>query len=211
MKLNPAKCKFMIFSRSGEKFTTRLTLNNENLERTNKLKLLGLHITENLSWSENCTQICRKAYSRMQMITKLKYVGVPKEDLIEVYILFIRSLAEYCSVAFHPSLTIEQSKKLERIQKTALKIILGEMYVDYSAALEMSGLDTLYERRTQRCLDFAKKSTKHVKNNRMFPKNVQQDHDVRNSEKYKVNFARKSRYLKRAIPDGQHQRNSQEQ
>ena len=147
----------------------------------------------------------------MQMITKLKYVGVPKEELIEVYILFIRSLAEYCSVAFHSSLTIEQSKKLERIQKTALKIILGEMYVDYSAALEMSGLDTLYERRTQRCLDFAKKSTKHVKNNRMFPKNVQQDHDVRNSEKYKVNFARTSSYFKSTIPYCQRLLNSQEQ
>ena len=43
----------MIFRRNGEKFTTRYTLNNENLERTNQLKLLGLHITENLSWSEN--------------------------------------------------------------------------------------------------------------------------------------------------------------
>ena len=85
------------------------------------------------------------------------------------------------------------------------------MYVDYSAALEMSGLDTLYERRTQRCLDFAKKSTKHVKNNRMFPKNVQQDHDVRNSEKYKVNFARTSSYFKSTIPYCQRLLNSQEQ
>ena len=85
----------------------------------------------------------------MQIITKLKYVGVKTEDLIEVYVLYIRSLAEYCSVAFHPSLTIEQSNKLERIQRTALKIILGGMYIDYSAALEMSSLDTLYARRTK--------------------------------------------------------------
>ena len=84
------------------------------------------------------------------------------------------------------------------------------MYVDYATALEMSGLDTLYDRRTQRCLDFAKKSTKHLKNQRMFPKNEQQNHNVRNSEKYKVNFARTSRYFKSTIPYCQRLLNSQE-
>ena len=54
---------------------------------------------------------------------------VKTEDLIEVYVLYIRSLAKYCLVAFHPSLTIEQSNKIERIQRRALKIILGDMYI----------------------------------------------------------------------------------
>ena len=34
------------------------------------------------------------------------------EDLIDIYILFIRSITEYCAVAFHSSLTQEQSNKL---------------------------------------------------------------------------------------------------
>ena len=82
------------------------------------------------------------------MITKLKYAGVSKEDLLEVYVLFIRSIAEY---------TIEKSEKFEQIQKICLKVILGEMYVGYTAALEMCGLKPLSVRRTDRCLDFAKK------------------------------------------------------
>ena len=84
------------------------------------------------------------------MLTKLKYVGVGMDDLLDVYKLFIRSCIEYCSVAFHSSLTIELSDKLERIQKTCLRVILGEMYIGYSAALEMSGLDTLFSRREKR-------------------------------------------------------------
>ena len=107
----------------------------------------------------------------MQMITKLKYVGVKTEDLLDIYVLYIRSIAEYCSVAFHSSLTIELSDKLERIQRTSLKIMLGEMYINYSSALEMSGLDTLYSRRTKRCLDFALKCVKHQRNIRLFPLN----------------------------------------
>ena len=82
----------------------------------------------------------------MSMITKLKYVGVRIEDLLDIYVKYIRSLTEYCSVAFHSSLTVEQSNKIERIQKTSLKVILGEMYVDYPSALEMTALDLLSAR-----------------------------------------------------------------
>ena len=117
-------------------------------------KLLGIWITEDLSWAKNCQEICKKAFSRLSMITKLKYVGVSIEDLLDIYILFIRSVTEYCAVAFHSSLTKEQSEKLEKIQKTSLKVMLGESYVSYSAALEMCNLQTLYERRERRCLDF---------------------------------------------------------
>ena len=34
-----------------------------------------------------------------------------------------------------------QSEQIERIQKTCLKVILGEMNVSYEAALEMCGID----------------------------------------------------------------------
>ena len=46
-------------------------------------------------------------------------------------ILFIRSRAEYVSVVWHSLLTAEQTKKIENIQKTSLKIILGQDYIDY--------------------------------------------------------------------------------
>ena len=105
------------------------------------------------------------------MLTKLKYVGVPTEDLLDIYILFIRSVTEYCAVVFHSSLTLQQSEKIEKIQKTCLKVILGEMYVSYEAALEMCGLDRLSDRREQRCLDFSLKSIKHARNRRLFPHN----------------------------------------
>ena len=134
------------------------------------------------------------------MLTKLKYVGVNTEDLLDIYVLYIRSIAEYCSVAFHSSLTIENSDKLERIQKTCLKIILGEMYIDYSWALEMSGLDTLYYRRKKRCLDFSLKCVKHTRNRRLFPLNPKPQHNIRNSEKFHVNFAKTSTYRDSTIP-----------
>ena len=126
MKLNEAKSNYMIFSRSKESFATRLKVNNINLDRLSVTKLLGVWITEDMSWSRNSQEICKKAYSRLSMITKLKYVGVSKDDLIDIYVLFIRSVTEYCLVVFHSRLTQQDSMKFERIQKKHLKVILGD-------------------------------------------------------------------------------------
>ena len=135
------------------------------------------------------------------MLTKLKYAGVSRDDLLEVYKLFIRSIAEYCAVAFHSSLTNEQSNKLEKIQKTCLKMILGDMYINYTAAIEMCGLQSLFDRRQSRCLDFASKCVKHPRNRRMFPLNqTSSSHPIRDKEAFHVNFARTEDYKKSAIP-----------
>ena len=123
-------------------------------------------ISDDLSWSRNSTEICKQAYTRLSMLTRLKYVGVQTEDLLDVYVLYIRSVTEYCSTVFHSRLTDADSNKIERIQKTCLKVILGDMYIDYSSSLEMTGLDTLRDRR---CLNFLLKSVKHPRNNRLFP------------------------------------------
>ena len=164
-------------------------------------KLLGVWISEDLSWSKNCQEICKRAYSRLSMITKLKYAGVCLEDLLDIYILFVRSVTEYCAVAFHSSLTQEQTHKLETIQRICLKVILGDMYISYSAALEMCGLQTLAERRQKRCLDFAIKCVKHPKNQRLFPRNPEtSEHFLRNKEVFHVNFAKTTSYKKSAIP-----------
>ena len=76
MKMNPSKCNYMIFSRSKENIATRLNIGGIILERKSSQKILGVQISDDLSWSRHCQEVCRKAYSRMSMISKLKYVGV---------------------------------------------------------------------------------------------------------------------------------------
>jgi hypothetical protein len=82
----------------------------------------------------------------MTMLTKLKYVGVATEDLLNIYILYVRSLLEYWSVVWHSTLTVEQSKNLENVLKLCLKVILGEKYTSYENALIYSCLDKLSQR-----------------------------------------------------------------
>ena len=200
MKLNEAKCNYLIFTRTKENFETRLSINDVMMDRISVTKILGVWISEDLSWDKNCQAICKKAYARLGMVTKLKYVGVSREDLLTIYILFIRSVTEYCSVLFHSSLTQGQANKIEKIQKTCLKVILGDDYEDYESALEIVKLETLFKRRANRCLDFALKCLKHPKNSRLFPRNPTYNKRIRTSEAFKVNFANTESYQKSAIP-----------
>ena len=195
MQLNEDKCNYMVFSRSETKISTRLSINNTNLERISATKLLGVWLTDDLAWSRNCKEICIKSYSRLSMLTKLKYVGVCTDDLLDVYKLYIRSITEYCSVAYHSSLTQENTKTLERIQRTCLKVVLGDMYISYDSALEMCGLETLHARREKHCLAFSLKCIKHEKNQRLFPRNA-----GNHREKFHVNWARTETYKISTIP-----------
>ena len=146
MKINVKKTNYMIFTRTQINFATRLNLNKNKLDKVEETKIVGVWLTSNLKWDKNTKELTRKAYSRMGMLTKLKYVGVCTEDLIDIYVLFIRSIVEYCAVVWHSSLTVELVGNLERVQKICLKLILGENYVSYSAALEMCNLESLLAR-----------------------------------------------------------------
>ena len=149
------------------------------------VKVLGIWLQQDLGWEKNTKEICKKAYARVSVLSKLKYAGISTEDLITVYILFIRSLTEYCSVVFHSALTLKQSDKIESIQVTSLKVILDVNYVSYSAALEMCALERLSDRRARRQLVFAKRCLDNKFTSGLFPENEQG-----RREKFKVNFAR---------------------
>ena len=181
------------------KFNSRLSINKVPIEKLSATKVLGVWLDENLSWETNTKNICMNAYTRMPVLSKLKYAGIDREELLTVYKLFIRCIPEYCSVVFHKALTIDQSHKIENIQKTCLKIILAEEYVDYETALNTCSLKTLHERREVRMLKFATKCINDNFNKKLFPLNGP---NIK-KEKFKVNYARTSAYMNSAIPQCQ--------
>ena len=65
------------------------------------MKLLGVWIHQDLGWDTNTTQICIENYSGAQMLSRLKYASIKREDLLQIYQLFIKSIPAYGSGAFH--------------------------------------------------------------------------------------------------------------
>ena len=202
MLLNKSKTNYLIFSRAREDFASRLTIDSTHIDRKTETKLLGVWLEQSGGWEKNTKEILKRAYARVSMLTNLKYAGVNIEDLLHNYKQFVRVMLEYCSVVWHSSLTEQQSRSLERCQSVCLRVILGDNFISYEAALEITGLQKLSERRQSRCLGYGLKSVKHPENKRFFPENpnLNLTLSARQREPYVVNLARTKIYQQSAIP-----------
>ena len=127
--------------------------------------------------------------------------------MILIYTSYIQSILEQSCQVWHFSLTDENSADLERVQKNAFKIILGEKYTSYESALEELNLSDLKTRREYLCRKFALKCTENEKTKHFFKRNKKQI-DLRQKEMYHVEFARTERYKISSIPQMQRLLNS---
>ena len=104
------------------------------------------------------------------MLRRLKNLGLKKTSLLQVFTMQIRSVLEFGAVVWHSMLTDQNSRAIERVQKSALSIILGPSYLCYENALSQTGLKRLDVRREQLSLTFAKKTVKHPQHSSWFKK-----------------------------------------
>ena len=152
MVINEDKCKVMIFNTSRKyDATPRLTLSgmggNDHLEVVESFKLLGIIIRSDLRWSENTDYLCQKGYKRLWLIRRLKALGASQSELLDVYVKQVRSILELGVPVWHPGLTQHEVRQLERVQKCAFFVILGESYTTYQHALYTLGCAGLFNRR----------------------------------------------------------------
>ena len=171
---------------------------NFQLEQVHQTKLLGVTISDDLTWHSNTKIIIHKAYTRIIMLRKLCEFKACHSDLIQIYILYIRSVLEQSCAVWSSALTDQEKSDIERIQKTSLKIIYKEKYKSYENALKLSNLHSLTKRRSDLMLKFAKKCLENERTCNMFP--TYKSVHTRHTEKYRVPFARTERYKKSAIP-----------
>ena len=182
-------------------FSTDIKLNNESIETVSETKLLGTIITNDLKWNKNTENIVKDTNKRMQILHKATKFTNNIRDLKQIYMLQIRSKLDQSSVVWHSSLTQKNRNDLERVQKSAVRCILGDSYRGYEDALKRLGLVTLEERREQMCLKFAKQCLKLDKMKQLFPRN-KSSHvmNIRSSKFFIVSKCQTERFRRSAIP-----------
>ena len=95
-------------------FSTQLSLEREILEQVSQKSLLGVVLNDKLTWDSNTEFIVRKAYKRMAISHNLFKFGLPVDELVQIYILYIRSLVENSAVVWHSSLKYEQLRDFKK-------------------------------------------------------------------------------------------------
>ena len=202
MKLNIKKTKMMLFNFSKKyKFATKLNLRNENIEMVPETKLLGTIITDQLCWDRNTEELTKKCYKRMQLLNAAAAFTSNRAELKDIYLTYIRSIAEQSAVVWHSSLSGKNRQDLERIQKVAVRVIMGKNYKTYTQSLKDLKLETLKRRRDILSLRFAKNCLRNDKMKHLFPlKKSKHNMKIRNKRKFQTKQIYSKRYEKSAVP-----------
>ena len=108
MRLNSEKCKEMIIDFSRNYSLTSgiqsVTIGEQVLERVEHAKMLGVTISNNLTWSKHVDNIVSKAGKRVYMLYQLKRAGISQHDLVKMYVSIILPVLEYACPVWSTSL-----------------------------------------------------------------------------------------------------------
>ena len=171
------------------------------VERVDHVKLLGITLSNDLTWKRHVDNIVKNAGKRMYMLYQLKRASVNQADLVTIYISVVRPVVEYACPVWHTNLPIYLSDNIEMIQKRAVREIFpGMCYVDI---LNHINLSTLKERRDYLCKKyFINMQARSHKVNCLLPKKRLVDYNLRHGNMYPLTVTRTNRFKNSLIPWG---------
>lgn len=145
LELNITKTKEIgIDYRRKKTDLTPLYINGACVERVRTFKYLGTVISDDLSWSSNTTAVVKKAQQRIHFLRVLRRNNLESKLLVTFYRACIESLLTYCISVWYASCTEADKKRLQRVVKTAQRVI----------GHPLPSLDSIY---TSRCSNRARK------------------------------------------------------
>ena len=203
MVLNPSKTKLMIINfTSNHQYKSLLTIpgSSSAIELTFETKLLGYWLSVDMKPDAHVSYILRIAYSRLWAISRLKSAAVNNDDIVYFFNMKIRSVLEYCAPVFTSMLSKENISDIERIQKSAFKVILNDEYLNYTQACCLLNASTLESRRSELSLSFALKCLKSDQHGHLFKQRISTYYKLRNIKSFEEPFCMTERYKTSPIP-----------
>ena len=187
LKLHPDKCKELRISFSKDPVVLdQVIRNGKEVEIVESAKLLGVTISNNLSWHAHIKEVVKKASKRLYYLVQLKRARLPAKDLVLFYTSCVRSVMDYAVPAFYHSLPQYLKNELIRLEKRAISIINPGM--DHSATGEILNIKPIEEHHNFLCKNLFDNVTKDP-NHKLYdhlPQKHNWHHDLRNGHEFDI-------------------------
>ena len=86
MQVNYKKTKMILFNtRTAYDFEPRFTVKGNEIETVEQVKLLGVVLRNDLSWSSNTDYLVDRTNKKLWMLRRLKNLGADVPELVDVY------------------------------------------------------------------------------------------------------------------------------
>ena len=200
MNINPSKTKQLIISNKRSKpDLAEIMIHNTTIGDSCVVKLLGIYISDDLSWNTHIVYIIAKASKRIYFLKQLKRAGVTPKSIVTIYTSVIRPILEYACTTWHSSIPKYLCHNIEAVQKRALRIAIPSC--KYEEALRIANISTLEERRMAFCKRmFIKMTDPNHKLNHLLPPLRQNRRNLRNFKQYLPPKTRTVRFQRTFIP-----------
>lgn len=144
---NPQKTESMLVSRKMNRAQhPPLFMQNVQITEVDSHKHLGIVFSRDCSWHKHINYISEKAWTRINIMRKLKF-QLDRKSLETIYIVFIRPLLEYGDVIWD-NCTQYEKRELDKIQNEAARIATGATkLVSLNALYTEIGWESLEQRR----------------------------------------------------------------
>ena len=194
MKINGRKTKEITISfKKTKPQLDPITHEGIPLECVNNFKLLGIWVSNNMTWKYHVEHIYSIASPRLYYLKQLRRCGVALEDQLMFYKSVIVPITEYACPTWHTSLTKHYTDTLENIQKRAMSVIFPGL--KYHDALKTSKLPTLSTRRDLLCKAFfIQMSNPEHQLNYLLEKRHEHPYELRHNQKFKIEIPHTERY-----------------
>ena len=149
LNFNAKKCEIMQVTHNRDKSVPHYSLvpRGERLSSVSSVKVLGITISHDLSWSLHVVEVVNKANKVLGLI-KRTIGSVNKEIFSTLYKALVRPILEYASPVWCPYL-VKNIVLLEKVQRRASRLALGQRRgeMSYEDRCEMLRWSQLTHRR----------------------------------------------------------------
>ena len=124
LDLNVTKTKEMVFDRRKNKSPLLpLTINGAEVEQVDSFKLLGVTISNDLSWAVHTDLSLKKAHQRLYFLRQLRKFKVSSSIMSQFYRAAVESLLTFSITVWYSSSCQSEKDKLEKVVRAASNII----------------------------------------------------------------------------------------
>ena len=166
LQLNVKKCNLITFSRKRNIPNTTITLGNQNVEKCDRVRDLGVILDSKLTFIDHYNTIINRANNMLGFIKRFCYNFNDPYTIKTLYIAYVRSILEYCSIVWSP-FSITHEERIESVQKQFLLYALRKLgwtvfpLPSYKARCMLINIQSLKERREFAMVSFVNNIVSH--------------------------------------------------
>ncbi|KAE9523075.1 hypothetical protein AGLY_016529 [Aphis glycines] len=126
--INETKTSAILFGRTGTAKIKNININNVQIPWSRSIKYLGVTIDRNFSFSTHASNIIKKATQIRGLLYPIlnKKSPIPTKTKLNLFKMYIVPILTYAGEAWAPFINSSTWKKIEAVQTTGIRIILGQ-------------------------------------------------------------------------------------